>query len=153
MAYGQDQDFGPTMEQTERAGFRESAKKYMMECGLQPTDDAISQLDEVFLKCLSIMCSRGYDPKGGTWKAEGWRGMLWKIRDKSDRLWFHGWRQGRFVPDHIYDMLNYGGYYVRLAHTGKPWGERGEPGGIPHDHMELVCDPQCPAYRQDWDPE
>ena len=110
-----------------RQGFLQSARKYMLDCGLRPTPDAIAQLDEVFLPCLTIMCRRGYDPDGGTWRAEGWRGMLWKIRDKSDRLWYHGWLRGIFHPDHAPDMINYLGFYMR-AERDKPWGTRGAPG-------------------------
>jgi hypothetical protein len=115
----------------ERKAVREAAKVFMEACGLVPTSDAIGQLSEAFLPCLQIMCERGYDPNGSTWRAEGWRGMLWKIRDKSDRLWFHGWRQGRFHPDHAPDMMNYLGFYTRLAHDGDPWGKRGAPGVDP----------------------
>ncbi len=119
--YGDDLDISDNKDYS-------AAYSYFKAHGLKPTPDAIAQLEDVFLPCLAIMCSRGYDPNGLTWKAEGWRGMIWKIRDKSDRLWFHGWKQGRFVPDHALDLINYAGYYFRLAHMGSPWGTRGEPG-------------------------
>lgn len=107
---------------------RDAAEQFMRECGLDPTPDAIGQLAEVFLPCLRIMCERGYDEEGRTWRAEGWRGMLWKGRDKSDRIWWHGWMHGRFHADSVLDAINYFGYYYRLGHRGRPWGSRGEPG-------------------------
>jgi hypothetical protein len=92
-----------------------------------PTPDAIGQLLEVFVPCLQIMCERGYDPTGKTWRQGGWRSQLVDIRKKFSRLWFHGWIKGRFVPDHGFDLINYVGYYQRLQMKGMPWGEWGEP--------------------------
>lgn len=124
-------------------GFQESARKFMMDCGVNPTQDAVEQLTEAFLPCLRIMCGENldgskretYDPNGKTWQSEGWRGMLWKLRDKSDRLWYHGWRKGFYHPDHAPDMINYLGFYMRCVRENE-WGTRGAPG-----------------YDQDWDPE
>lgn len=107
---------------------RDAADQFMRSCGLDPTEDAVGQLTEAFLPCLKIMCERGYDEEGRTWRAEGWRGMLWKGRDKSDRIWWHGWRHGRFHADSVLDAINYFGYYYRIGHQGDPWGTRGEPG-------------------------
>jgi hypothetical protein len=92
-----------------------------------PTPDAVAQLTDVFVPCLRIMCERGYDPTGATWREGGWRSQLVDIRKKFKRLWFHGWIKGRFVPDHGFDLINYVGYYQRLEMTGEPWGEWGEP--------------------------
>ena len=126
----------------------------MLDCGLNPTPDAIGQLVHAFLPSLGIMCGvnpdgtkrERYDPNGKTWRAEGWRGMLWKIRDKSDRLWFHGWRQGRLVVDHPHDMINYLGFYIRLDHKGDPWGKRGAPG------VDTTNTDPIPKNLE-WDPE
>jgi hypothetical protein len=92
-----------------------------------PTPDAVGQLLEAFVPCLRIMCERGYDPTGATWREGGWRSQLVDVRKKFKRLWFHGWIKGRFVPDHGFDLINYVGYYQRLQMNGKPWGEWGEP--------------------------
>jgi hypothetical protein len=114
-------------------GFAKSARKFMLDCGLKPTSDAVEQLVDVFLPCLKIMCNRGYDPEGKTWKKEGWRGMLWKIRDKADRLWYRGWKRGQFDYDSPLDLINYAGFYYRLHNEGDPWGERGAPGSSEMD--------------------
>ena len=94
---------------------------------LTPTPDAREQLISVFVPCLEIMCSRGYDPDGATWREGGWRSQLVDIRKKFSRLWFHGWIRGEFRPDHGFDLINYVGYYQRLAMGGKPWGSWGQP--------------------------
>lgn len=107
---------------------RDAAIEFMERCDLEPTQDAIDQLAEVFLPCLRIMTTRGYDPDGATWRANGWRGMISKILDKSERIMFHGWKHGRFHADSVLDIINFAGFYYRLKHTGEPWGTRGEPG-------------------------
>lgn len=107
---------------------RDAAIEFMERCGLEPTRDAIDQLAEVFLPCLRIMTTRGYDPDGETWRAEGWKGIIGKILDKSNRIWYHGWKHGRFHDDSVLDLINFAGFYRRLGHTGEAWGVRGEPG-------------------------
>jgi hypothetical protein len=102
---------------------------YMQKCGLDPTPDAVGQLSGPFLECLKIMCERPYDPDGATWRAEGWRGMIWKSRDKITRMWHNGWTKGRFVNDDALDAINYLGFYLRIrGENGSEWGERGRPG-------------------------
>lgn len=116
----------------------DAAEDFLRKCGLDPTPDAIAQLADAFLPALGIMCGRNpdgtgrtiYDIEGKTWRAEGWRGMLWKMADKYGRIWFFGWKRGLFHLDSALDLLNYTGYYVRLAHRGKAWGKRGKPGKV-----------------------
>jgi|SRR5262252_2515472 len=104
------------------------ARDFLREMGIeQPTPDAIGQLMEVFVPCLRIMCERGYDPTGASWRSGGWRSQLVDIRKKFTRLWFHAWIKGRFVKDHPIDMINYLGYFIRLEMKGEPWGDWGEP--------------------------
>lgn len=105
----------------------DATDEFFKAMGLTPTPDAMEQLLEVFVPCLRIMCERGYDPTGATWREGGWRSQLVDVRKKFKRLWFHGWIHGRFVPDHGFDLINYTGYYQRIAMSGKPWGEWGEP--------------------------
>jgi hypothetical protein len=119
---GYDQNMGTGDHPT-----RLSASRFMTDCGLAPTEDAVGQLVEVFLPCLRIMCERGYDPTGATWKEGGWRSQLVDIRKKFSRMWFHGWIHGEFRPDHGTDLINYVGYYQRLGMKGHPWGKWGEP--------------------------
>lgn len=106
----------------------DAAEQFLKSLGIdEPTPDAIGQLLDVFVPCLQIMCERGYDPTGATWREGGWRSQLVDVRKKFKRLWFHGWIHGRFVPDHGFDLINYTGYYQRIAMQGKPWGNWGEP--------------------------
>lgn len=108
---------------------RDACEDFIRECGLEPTPDAVGQLAEVFLPCLRIMCERGYSPDGSTWRAEGWRGMLWKAYDKMERLWYHSWTHGRFHDDSVFDGINYLGFYWRSRKEGGDgWGKRGVPG-------------------------
>jgi hypothetical protein len=106
---------------------RDAAFKFMDECGLVPTPDAVDQLIEAFLPALAIMCERGYAPNGATWRASGWRGQLYEVRKIVGRLWFHSWQQRNFKPDSAIDGINYLGFYLRLQGHGLPWGELGEP--------------------------
>jgi hypothetical protein len=105
------------------------ACQFLKDVGVaEPTPDAIAQLVEAFLPSLRIMCARGYDPNGLTWRASGWRGQIQEIRKKVDRLWLRGWLRGKFDPDSARDIINYAGFYLRLAGKGEPWGQWGEPG-------------------------
>jgi hypothetical protein len=87
-----------------------------MACELTPTEDAIEQLAFAFLPCLQVMCDpeRDYPQDGSLWKGTG--------------LWYRGWKQGRFFADDPIDLMTFLGMYYRLANSGEPWGEYGEPG-------------------------
>jgi hypothetical protein len=112
---------------------RELAFTFLSGCGLNPTPDAIDQLAEAFLPALRIICERGYDPEGATWRRGGWRGLLLEIDKKRDRLWHRSWLHSRFDPDSSLDGINYNGFYYRLKCSGMPWGTRGEPGSLGAD--------------------
>ena len=105
---------------------QEAAEAFLESVGLiDPTPDMIGQLLEVFVPCLKIMYERGYDPTGATWREGGWRSQLVDIRKKFSRLWRHGWLQGKFVPDHGLDLINYTAFYQRMEMKGEPWGNWG----------------------------
>jgi hypothetical protein len=116
-----------TREQDEWAATDGLAETFLRDIGLTPTPDAVRQLVDAFVPCLRIMTERGYESDGSTWKEGGWRSQLVDVRKKFARLWFHGWRQGIFKPDHPLDLINYAGFYYRLGMSGKPWGDWGEP--------------------------
>ena len=105
-----------------------AARDYLDQVGLVPTPDAIAQLTDAFLPALSIMCKRGYDPNGATWREGGWRSILLEIRKKAARLWFRGWLKGNYDADSSLDLMNYAAMYYRLKNEGPPWGFWGEPG-------------------------
>ncbi len=104
-----------------------SAENFLKECGLDPTPDAVGQLAEVFLPCLRIVCERGYDPNGGTWRPAGRLGMLTEVRKKFDRLWDRAWKNGKNHDDSAIDLINVLGFYLRADR--ERFGDWGEPGG------------------------
>jgi hypothetical protein len=107
---------------------RDAAYDFLKRAGLEPTPDAIEQLSGPFLYALEVMCTRGYDPHGRTWRQKGWRGQVHDILNKAGRLKYHSWFHRDFDPDSAIDMINFCGYYYRLRNEGLPWGEMGEPG-------------------------
>jgi hypothetical protein len=108
---------------------REAAYDFMRRIGLEPTPDAIGQLSGPFAHALAIMCTRGYDREGTTWRnGLGWRGLVNNILDNADRLKWHSWDHRDFDGDSVIDMINFGGMYWRLGNKGPAWGKRGEPG-------------------------
>ena len=109
---------------------RDAAYTFLEACGLTSTNDAVGQLVEAFLPALRIMCERGYDPEGETWREAGWRGLLHEIRKKNTRLHHRSWLRGLFDWDSAVDAINYLGFYIRLKNQGKPWGALGEPGSL-----------------------
>jgi hypothetical protein len=102
-----------------------AAKQFMDECGLVPTPDATGQLVEVFLPCLAIMCQRGYDPNGGTWRKSGRLGALSDVRKKFERLWERMWINGKRHDDSAFDLINFTGFLLRSEREG--FGEWGTP--------------------------
>lgn len=108
---------------------RDAAIAFLDACSLEPTPDAVSQLSEVFLPCLRIMCERGYDPKGGSWREQGWRGQLYEMMKRMRRLEFFGWRGRTLHEDSAIDMINYAGFLLRAYRDDPdhPWGDFGEP--------------------------
>jgi hypothetical protein len=115
----QDVDTGELMK---------AADVFMRVAGLAPTEDAIAQLCDAFVPALRIMCERGYDPKGGTWKEGGYMPILIELRKKVMRLWFRCWRRGEspWLSDSTVDLINYGGMAMRSAGL-RPWGKWGAP--------------------------
>jgi hypothetical protein len=106
----------------------DAAYEFLDRCALTPTPDAVEQLIDAFLPALRIMCERGYDPQGGSWRESGWMGQLVEIRKRASRLVHNSWRHGRFDQNNAVDLINYAGYYLRIKGEGKPWGSWGEPG-------------------------
>lgn len=119
--YGKHEDQADTI--------RQAAMQFMSSCGLEPTSDSLDQLTFAFLPALRIMCERGYDPNGQTWKRKGWRGLVCDILNKAGRLKFHSWTNNDFDPDSAADIINFAGFYYRMQNEGAPWGEWGEPAG------------------------
>lgn len=119
---------GQTIKNIEERGiYRSDAVQFIESCGLKPTPDAVDQLMHAFIPALQIMCDRGYDPQGNTWKEKGWRGLVHDILNKAGRLRSRSWLHDEFDKDSAIDMINFCGFYVRMKNEGKPWGTWGEP--------------------------
>jgi hypothetical protein len=110
---------------------RDAAFDFLQKIGLTPTPDAIGQLAGPFAEALTVMCERGYDRRGRTWRGHGWRGQVHDILDKAVRLRFHSWSNRRFDADSATDLINFSGFYWRLRNEGPAWGEWGDPGDGP----------------------
>lgn len=110
---------------------RDAAVTFLEACGIIPTPDAISQLIEVYLPAIAIMCKRGYDPNGQTWQKVGWRPQLYEVMKKVDRIAWLAWSHNREEEAlaEIPDILNYLGFVQRgiTARLAK-WGKWGPPG-------------------------
>lgn len=106
---------------------RDAAHDFIKAMGLEPTPDAIAQLAGPFALALSIMCERGYDPEGATWRSKGWKGLVLDILNKAGRLKYHSWRHNDFDGDSAVDIINFAGMYWRQRNQGPKWGELGEP--------------------------
>src|SRR5215469_358470 len=100
---------------------RDAAYDYLKRIGLEPTPDAIGQLAGPFSYALQVMCERGYDPDGMTWKSKGWKGLVHDILNKAGRLRYHSWRHDVFDGDSAIDCLNFCGMYWRLRNRGDKW--------------------------------
>lgn len=109
-------------------GMHDAAYDFLRKLGLEPTPDAIDQLSGPFAVALRLMCERGYDPIGDTWKTKGWKGLVHDILNKAGRIKYHSWRNNDFDGDSAIDIINFAGFYYRLANSGTKWGELGEPG-------------------------
>lgn len=107
----------------------DAAYTFLDACCMTPTPDAVHQLVDAFLPALRIMCQRGYDPDGGSWKESGWMGQLFEMRKRMSRLVHNSWRGGRFDESNTVDMINYAGFLYRLEGKGRPWGRWEDPGG------------------------
>lgn len=106
----------------------EAAVTFLDTCSLIPTPDAVKQLTEAFLPALAIMCQRGYHPEGANWKKMGWRGLLFEVGKRIDRIFFNSWDNDRYDQNNAVDAVNFLGYYIRLRNEGRPFGARGNPG-------------------------
>ena len=114
------------MEDDETA--REAAYDYMRKLGLDPTPDAVAQLRGPFTEALRVMCTRGYDENGQTWKLRGWKGIVHDIMDNAFRIRYKSWQRNEFYANGAVDIINFAGFYWRQGCEGQRWGDLGEPG-------------------------
>lgn len=105
---------------------RDFAQRFIEDMGMIATPDAVSQLVEVFVPCIRIMCERPWDPNGKTWRKSGRLGVLSDARKKWERLWERLWIHGKRHDDSAFDLINYVGFVLRSEDSD--WGEWGAPG-------------------------
>lgn len=106
---------------------RDAAYDYLKRLGMDPTPDAIAQLAGPFALALSVMCDRGYDPEGATWRSKGWKGIVHDILNKAGRLRYNSWVHDEFDGDSSIDLINFAGFYWRQRNSGSKWGWLGQP--------------------------
>jgi hypothetical protein len=109
------------------AHIREASRNFLEEILLVPTPDAVDQLAEAFVPCLEIMCKRGYDPNGATWRKNGWRGTLWEMWKRMQRLLYMSWENDRYDLNDAIDLTNFTAFYIRFKNQGPPFGQMGNP--------------------------
>lgn len=109
-------------------GIDERTLGYMSDMGMEPTPDAARQLENSFVPALRIMCQRGYNPRGVTWKEGGWMSLVWELYKKIRRIHFKCWLRGQQDYDSALDIINYAGMLHR-AHDEQvtAWGILGPP--------------------------
>jgi hypothetical protein len=112
----------------------QDARIFLLNCGIEPTDDALEQLIEVFLPCLKIMCSRPWAPDGSTWRASGINGAMTDAKKKWERFWERTWKHGKRHDDSGFDHINYVGFVLR-SDPESGWGEWGPP-SVPAEEYE-----------------
>ena len=125
--YFPGQPMGDEEEHMTTETTRDLASTFLEDMNMTATPDAISQLVEVFVPCLRIMCERPWDPNGKTWRKSGRLGVLSDARKKWERIWERLWIHGKAHDDSVYDAINYMGFVLRSEDSD--WGEWGAPGG------------------------
>lgn len=71
-------------------------------------DSTVEQASEIFSQCLKIMMERNAHHRG-SWEREGWKGTLFNVRRKLERVWDRFWKSNEAQSDldDAYDLINY----------------------------------------------
>lgn len=83
-------------------------------------DPAIEAQLTVMLQALSIYDDKNKDYKDN-WVRMGWRGLLIRIRERSDRLWDKWWDREQAETrdeDDALDLINFAAFFVRAQRNG-----------------------------------
>lgn len=106
---------------------------------------------EVLMEALAKYNERNAEYRDN-WRRMGWRGMLVRVRERSERLWDSLWdadTEGTLAPaqarerklDDAIDMINFAGFLVRAVREnnrdGSWWGELqiGSPAPVETDEQ------------------
>lgn len=122
-----------------------AAQHFLESCCLTATPDAIEQLAEVFLPCLQIMCERGWDPRGGTWRKSGILGAMTDAKKKWERFWERTWKHGKRHDDSGFDLINYIGFVMR-SDPNSGWGQWGPPGVPEEERLTITLEEKDGLY-------
>jgi hypothetical protein len=105
-----------------------AATEFLRAAGLKPNADAVDQLVYAFLPALKIICTRPHAGDGSSWKLGGWRGMLYEIIKKTQRVKEQDWFHEMGAVHEAVDLINYWGFYMRGRSILTRWGSTGDPG-------------------------
>lgn len=115
-------------EERDWVDVEKAARDFLEKCSMEPTQDAVNQLLNVFLPCLEIMCdpAHPWDPNGATWRKSGILGAMTDAKKKWERFWERTWSRGKRHDDSGFDLINFIGFVMRSDPDSR-WGEWGEP--------------------------
>lgn len=112
-------------------GQRNALRRLMVECHVYLTGDAVTESAleqaEVMLGALRIFAERNARYKDG-WATAGWRGVLFDLRKKTERLWRQFWHGQLTIAsvDDAYDLINFAAFFIRAQASGlSEWGTWG----------------------------
>jgi hypothetical protein len=88
-------------------------------------DNARSKQQQIFDRALRIYAKRNERYKDN-WRRFGWRGCLFRIRERTERLWDTYWQGGsaglEADLDDAYDLLNFVAFFIRAVEEGNRGG-------------------------------
>jgi hypothetical protein len=88
--------------------------------GYSERDDVRLQLG-VLLRALDIYAERNIRYHDN-WRRSGWRGVLVRIRERTDRLWDVWWERSQRSAqdaDDALDLINFAAFFIRATGYGE----------------------------------
>lgn len=93
------------------------------------TPASVIKQGEIFVRALQVYAERN-ERYNDNWKRMGWRGLLVRIRERSERLWDRYWDEPRVVvktggtviahdADDAVDLINFAAFLVRALEQGE----------------------------------
>jgi hypothetical protein len=96
---------------------------FLLTRGITPTHSLIEQFS-VLLRALQVFAARN-ERYQDQWKTSGWRGALYDLRKKADRLFRQYWG-GAPTPgadeDDAIDAINFAAFFIRGRAERNEWG-------------------------------
>lgn len=90
-------------------------------------DQALKDQVEVLLEAFCIYAERN-ERYADNWRRFGWRGCLFRLRERAERAWDALWDAHPRVDNHLsvddlIDLINFAAFTVRAVRTGNRDGE------------------------------